>query len=240
MMSHYIQVWNIYRTKHIKHIILQMWGSISVVYRLDEQKQVPQIVPWAVRCDPGYCLLPTRKSPINAVNLPDLRIRGSRASLSWDRLDWLLEHIIWWVLVGGGAGAVLWVGGVRAAGGGGPAGGEGVHRRFSSQRWTQLKAGGVVPLIDVEQVLVVKGVLLRDSHGVAQVSVLSARTLFLLLIHYSALRKHLEPNRKDKEAKFCIILFESRTHSWCQSTWMPSVCQSYWQSCYLNTTVFRP
>jgi hypothetical protein len=45
MMSHYIQVWNIYRTKHIKHIILQMWGSISVVYRLDEQKQVPQIVP---------------------------------------------------------------------------------------------------------------------------------------------------------------------------------------------------
>ena len=219
-----------------------MWGSISVVYRLDEQKQVPQIVPWAVRCDPGYCLLPTRKSPINAVNLPDLRIRGSRASLSWDRLDWLLEHIIWWVLVGGGAGAVLWVGGLRAAGGGGPASGEGVHRRFSSQRWTQLKAGGVVPLIDGEQVLVVKGVLLRDSHGVPQVSVLSARTLFLLLIHYSALRKHLERNRRVKEAKFCIILVETRIH-WLLGARVLGChqsCQSNLALCYLNIPVSQP
>ncbi|ERE80280.1 40S ribosomal protein S13 [Cricetulus griseus] len=42
------------------------------------------------------------------------------------------------------------------------------------------------------------GVILRDSHGVAQKAV--------------AVRKHLERNRKDKDAKFRLILIESRIH----------------------------
>ena len=37
------------------------------------------------------------------------------------------------MLAGGGAGAVLRVGGVGAAGGGGPAGGEWVHRRSAAR-----------------------------------------------------------------------------------------------------------
>ena len=35
-----------------------MWSCL-LGYRLDEQKQVPQIVAWAVRCEVWSCLLPT-------------------------------------------------------------------------------------------------------------------------------------------------------------------------------------
>lgn len=73
------------------------------------------------------------------------------------------------------------------------------------------------------------GVLLRDSHGVAQVkSVTGSKILRILkgqglapeipedLYHLIkkavSMRKHLEANRKDKDAKFHLILVESRIH----------------------------
>jgi len=73
------------------------------------------------------------------------------------------------------------------------------------------------------------GVLLRDSHGIAQVkSVTGSKILRILraqglapeipedLYHLIkkavAMRKHLESFRKDKDAKFHLILVESRVH----------------------------
>ena len=73
------------------------------------------------------------------------------------------------------------------------------------------------------------GVLLRDQHGLAQVrSVTGNKVLRMLkaqglapelpedLYHMIkkavAMRKHLEANRKDKDAKFHLILVESRIH----------------------------
>ncbi|CAH9086717.1 unnamed protein product [Cuscuta europaea] len=73
------------------------------------------------------------------------------------------------------------------------------------------------------------GVLLRDSHGIAQVkSVTGSKILRILkanglapvipedLYHLIkkavAIRKHLERNRKDKDSKFRLILVESRIH----------------------------
>ncbi|KAA0160009.1 hypothetical protein FNF28_05589 [Cafeteria roenbergensis] len=73
------------------------------------------------------------------------------------------------------------------------------------------------------------GVILRDSHGVAQVkAVTGAKILRLLkrrglapelpedLYHLIkkavSVRKHLESNRKDKDSKFRLILIESRIH----------------------------
>mmetsp|Transcript_19378 Transcript_19378/g.61647 ORF Transcript_19378/g.61647 Transcript_19378/m.61647 type:complete len:152 (+) Transcript_19378:51-506(+) len=73
------------------------------------------------------------------------------------------------------------------------------------------------------------GVILRDSHGVAQVSsVTGAKVLRLLKrnglapeipedLYYLikkavAVRKHLERNRKDKDSKYRLILIESRVH----------------------------
>lgn len=73
------------------------------------------------------------------------------------------------------------------------------------------------------------GVMLRDCHGVAQVRwvtgnkilrVLKAKglapqlpeDLYYLIKKAVAIRKHLERNRKDKDAKFRLILVESRIH----------------------------
>merc|ERR1739848_948985 len=73
------------------------------------------------------------------------------------------------------------------------------------------------------------GVILRDSHGVAQVRfvtgnqilrILKAKglapdlpeDLYHLIKKAVAMRKHLERNRKDKDAKFRLILTEGRIH----------------------------
>ncbi|DAZ95448.1 TPA: hypothetical protein N0F65_013017 [Lagenidium giganteum] len=73
------------------------------------------------------------------------------------------------------------------------------------------------------------GVILRDSHGIAQVkSVTGAKVLrilkkngiapelpedlYMLIKKAVAVRKHLERNRQDKDSKFRLILIESRIH----------------------------
>ncbi|XP_037601606.1 40S ribosomal protein S13-like [Cebus imitator] len=72
-------------------------------------------------------------------------------------------------------------------------------------------------------------VILRDSHGVAQVRFVTGNKilrilkskglapdlpedLYHLIKKAIAVRKHLERNRKDKDAKFRLILIESRIH----------------------------
>uniref|UniRef100_H0UT04 Small ribosomal subunit protein uS15 n=1 Tax=Cavia porcellus TaxID=10141 RepID=H0UT04_CAVPO len=74
-----------------------------------------------------------------------------------------------------------------------------------------------------------RGVILRDSHGVAQVRFVTGNKilrilkskglapdlpedLYHLIKKAVAVRKHLERNRKDKDAKFRLILIESRIH----------------------------
>ncbi|KAG9300736.1 hypothetical protein G9A89_023534 [Geosiphon pyriformis] len=73
------------------------------------------------------------------------------------------------------------------------------------------------------------GVVLRDSHGIAQVKNVTGNKilrilksnglgpeipedLYHLIKKAVAVRKHLERNRKDKDAKFRLILIESRIH----------------------------
>jgi len=73
------------------------------------------------------------------------------------------------------------------------------------------------------------GVILRDSHGVAQIkSVTSSKVVRILkanglapsipedLYHLVkkavSVRKHLERNRKDRDSKYRLILVESRVH----------------------------
>ncbi|KAK6071196.1 40S ribosomal protein S13 [Seiridium cupressi] len=73
------------------------------------------------------------------------------------------------------------------------------------------------------------GVILRDSHGIAQVRFVTGNKilrilksnglapdlpedLFCLIKKAVAVRKHLERNRKDKDSKFRLILIESRIH----------------------------
>merc|ERR1712211_131437 len=73
------------------------------------------------------------------------------------------------------------------------------------------------------------GVILRDSHGVAQVRfitgnkilrILKSKALapdlpadiYFLIEKAVSIRKHLERNRKDKDAQFRLILVESRIH----------------------------
>ena len=73
------------------------------------------------------------------------------------------------------------------------------------------------------------GVILRDSHGVSQVRFVTGNKilrilkskglapdlpedLYHLIKKAVAVRKHLERNRKDKDAKFRLILIESRIH----------------------------
>merc|ERR1712000_393672 len=73
------------------------------------------------------------------------------------------------------------------------------------------------------------GVILRDSHGVAQVKIVTGNRilrilkaqglapeipedLYMLVKKAVSVRKHLERNRKDKDSKFRLILIESRIH----------------------------
>jgi len=73
------------------------------------------------------------------------------------------------------------------------------------------------------------GVILRDSHGIAQVKNVTGSKILRILkatglapsipedLHFLikkavAVRKHLEKNRKDKDSKFRLILIESRIH----------------------------
>ncbi|KAF1731380.1 40S ribosomal protein S13 [Beauveria bassiana] len=62
------------------------------------------------------------------------------------------------------------------------------------------------------------GVILRDSHGVSQVKLVTGlapelpEDLYMLIKKAVAVRKHLERNRKDKDSKFRLILIESRIH----------------------------
>merc|ERR1711863_200918 len=73
------------------------------------------------------------------------------------------------------------------------------------------------------------GVILRDSHGVAQVRFITGNKIlrilkskgvapelpedcYYLIKKAVSIRKHLERNRKDKDAKFSLILVESRIH----------------------------
>ncbi|KAM7193485.1 Ribosomal S13/S15 N-terminal domain containing protein [Naviculisporaceae sp. PSN 640] len=73
------------------------------------------------------------------------------------------------------------------------------------------------------------GVVLRDSHGIAQVKNVTGNKilrilkgnglapalpedLFSLIKKAVSVRKHLERNRKDRDAKFRLILIESRIH----------------------------
>lgn len=73
------------------------------------------------------------------------------------------------------------------------------------------------------------GVILRDSHGIAQVSAVTGNKilrilkatglaaelpedLYFLIKKAVGMRKHLDANRKDKDAKFHLILVESRIH----------------------------
>jgi small subunit ribosomal protein S13e len=73
------------------------------------------------------------------------------------------------------------------------------------------------------------GVILRDAHGIAQVSIVTGskilrilrkhglapeipEDLYMLIKKGVAIRKHLERNRKDKDGKFRLILVESRIH----------------------------
>ena len=73
------------------------------------------------------------------------------------------------------------------------------------------------------------GVILRDQHGIPQVRGITGNKilrilkanglapeipedLYHLIKKAVAVRKHLEKNRKDKDAKFRLILIESRIH----------------------------
>lgn len=75
----------------------------------------------------------------------------------------------------------------------------------------------------------IPGIILRDSHGVAQVRFVSGNKilrimksvglkpdlpedLYYLIKKAVAIRKHLERSRKDKDSKFRLILVESRIH----------------------------
>merc|ERR1711967_172151 len=73
------------------------------------------------------------------------------------------------------------------------------------------------------------GVILRDSHGIAQVAHVTGNKilrilkkqglapsipedLYFLIKKAVSVRKHLERHRKDKDSKFRLILIESRIH----------------------------
>jgi small subunit ribosomal protein S13e len=73
------------------------------------------------------------------------------------------------------------------------------------------------------------GVILRDSHGIAQVKAVTGNKILRLLKKEGlapslpedlyhlikkavSIRKHLERNRNDKDSKFHLVLVESRIH----------------------------
>lgn len=96
------------------------------------------------------------------------------------------------------------------------------------------------------------GVILRDSHGVAQVRFVSGQRtitgnkilrimkamglapdlpedLYYLIKKAVAIRKHLERNRKDKDSKFRLILVESRIHRLARYYKKKAVLAPYWK-----------
>ena len=90
------------------------------------------------------------------------------------------------------------------------------------------------------------GVILRDSHGVAQVRFVTGNKILRILKSKGlapdlpedfyhlvekavAVRKHLERNRKDKDAKFCLILIESRIHPLARYYKTKRVLPPYWK-----------
>ncbi|XP_026322976.1 40S ribosomal protein S13-like [Hyposmocoma kahamanoa] len=91
------------------------------------------------------------------------------------------------------------------------------------------------------------GVMLRDSHVVAQVRFVTGKKilrimktmglardlpedLYYLIKKAVAMRKHLEFNRKDKVSKFCLILVESRIHRLARYYKTKSVLPPNWKS----------
>lgn len=83
--------------------------------------------------------------------------------------------------------------------------------------------------LDVNDRETFSGVILRDSHGVAQTRFVTGNKILRIMkakglapskpedLHHLikkavAIRKHLERNRKDKDSKFRLILVESRIH----------------------------
>jgi len=90
------------------------------------------------------------------------------------------------------------------------------------------------------------GIILRDSHGVAQVRFLNGNKilrimkavglkpdipedLYFLIKKAVSIRKHLERNRKDIDSKFRLILIESRIHRLARYYKIKSVLPPTWK-----------
>lgn len=88
---------------------------------------------------------------------------------------------------------------------------------------------GYVNIYGTQKIQTISGIILRDSHGVAQVRFVNGNKilrimksvglkpdipedLYHMIKKAVAIRKHLERNRKDKDGKFRLILVESRIH----------------------------
>lgn len=90
------------------------------------------------------------------------------------------------------------------------------------------------------------GIILRDSHGVAQVRFVNGNKvlrimkavglkpdipedLYFLIKRAVSIRKHLERNRKDIDSKFRLILVESRIHRLARYYMLKSVLPPTWK-----------
>ncbi|CAO1428188.1 unnamed protein product [Diamesa serratosioi] len=90
------------------------------------------------------------------------------------------------------------------------------------------------------------GIILRDSHGVAQVRFVNGNKvlrimkavglkpdipedLYFLIKKAVSIRKHLERNRKDIDSKFRLILIESRIHRLARYYKIKSVLPPNWK-----------
>merc|ERR1712037_89914 len=103
------------------------------------------------------------------------------------------------------------------------------------------------------------GVILRDSHGVAQVRFITGNKILRILKSKGmapelpedcyhlikkavSIRKHLERNRKDRDARFRLILVESRIHRLARYYKLTGVLPPTWkyESSTASTMVPRP
>ena len=90
------------------------------------------------------------------------------------------------------------------------------------------------------------GIILRDSHGIAQVRFVNGNKilrimkavglkpdipedLYFLIKKAVSIRKHLERNRKDIDSKFRLILIESRIHRLSRYYKIKSVLPPNWK-----------
>lgn len=90
------------------------------------------------------------------------------------------------------------------------------------------------------------GIILRDSHGVAQVRFVNGNKvlrimkavglkpdipedLYFLIKRAVSIRKHLERNRKDIDSKFRLILVESRIHRLARYYMIKAVLPPTWK-----------